>query len=537
MLGRKDEAAVPTNVTRITRAISQFDKKSHPQVVYYQAGVGTGIGLRAKLFGGGTGEGLSENIREAYGFLAHNYFDSQDASKNVVRDSIFLIGFSRGSFTARSLGGLIASLGLLKKSKMQYFYMIFKDWENAGNPDYTPTFLKERFEKNGFDPNIIPAAPKSYTPREDIENYLRKYRAILTNALTQEVTIKAIGVWDTVGSLGIPVSPWVNKALSFLHLPSVPTYMHEYKWYDTTIDDHVKNAFHALGLDERRTPFSPAVWSRPRGTRTNLKQVWFPGSHSNIGGGYADTAMSDITLAWMMDQLSGGGPEAQKRDGFSWEDWIKFEDGYIGEQYVANQAWYDDEMGGKRRVWSTGTIYNSSAFPFNLFGFSGTTRSPGLYHRTDYDTGKIDPDTLLEDTNEYIHASVRERIAHHGFTTEQEASAYLPPKWKWFPQDLHMPTPGLYKSQDGPLKHWTQSSGDQYRDAVPGNNDNAPKWIYEGPPEKTNYHTARGMPEDRLQPGGYEIMLLRNWSEIAHDVEARNRGEHAWDGVREQGRE
>ncbi|TKA78193.1 hypothetical protein B0A49_01319, partial [Cryomyces minteri] len=409
---------------------------------------------------------------------------------------------------------------------------------NAGNPDYTPTFLKERFEKNGLDPNIVPAAPKSYTPREDIEDYLRKYRAILMNpeywggeTLTQEVTIKAIGVWETVGSLGIPVSPWVNKALSVLHLPSVPTYIHEYKWYDTTIDNHVKNAFHALGLDERRTPFSPAVWSRPRGTGTNLKQVWFPGSHSNLGGGYADTAMSDITLAWMMDQLSGGGPEAQKLDDFSWEDWIKFEDGYIGEQYVANQAWYDDEMEGKRRVWSTGTIYNSSAFPFNLFGFSGTTRSPGLYHRTDYDTGKIDPDTLLEDTNEYIHASVRERIARRRFTTEQEASAYLPPKWKWFPQNLHMPTPGLYKPQDGPLKHWTLSSGGQYRDDVSGNNDNTPRWIYEGPREKTNYSAARGMPEDRLQPGGYEIMLLRNWSDIAQNVEARNKGEDAWDGV------
>lgn len=110
--------AIPTNVTHLSRAIPPEDAKGRPQVVYYQAGVGTGWSTIEQLWGGSTGTGLSENIREAYAFLVNNYQDG---------DTVVLLGFSRGAFTARSIGGLIGDFGLIDKKSagMEYFYSIF----------------------------------------------------------------------------------------------------------------------------------------------------------------------------------------------------------------------------------------------------------------------------------------------------------------------------------------------------------------------------------------------------------------------------
>lgn len=102
------------------------------QIVYYQAGVGTGNSIWDHLVGGGTGAGLSEHIREAYSFLANNYQRG---------DEIFLIGFSRGAFTVRSIAGLIASIGLLTKKGLPHFYEVFKDWENQDKSDHVPQFV------------------------------------------------------------------------------------------------------------------------------------------------------------------------------------------------------------------------------------------------------------------------------------------------------------------------------------------------------------------------------------------------------------
>ena len=111
--GVKEE---PTNITRITRALKSVSSSGIPQIVYYQSGVGTG-GSIDKIIGGGTGEGLLENVREAYGFLAHNYHPG---------DTIHLFGFSRGAYTARSICGLICRLGVLTKRGMDGFYEVYQ---------------------------------------------------------------------------------------------------------------------------------------------------------------------------------------------------------------------------------------------------------------------------------------------------------------------------------------------------------------------------------------------------------------------------
>jgi hypothetical protein len=113
----------------------------------------------------------------------------------------------------------------------------------------------------------------------------------------QAVRIKAIGVWDTVGSLGVPGN--LDKVFTEF-----------YKFHDTGLGLHIDNAFHALALDERRKAFLPTLWhvdskakDDPKARNQVLKQVWFAGVHSNVGGGYDEHGLSDITLAWMASEV------------------------------------------------------------------------------------------------------------------------------------------------------------------------------------------------------------------------------------------
>ena len=232
----------PSNVTHIARAITPLDDNHCPQIVYYQAGIGSTTGsITDHLVSGVTGRGLSENIREVYTFLVNNYTDG---------DSIFLLGFSRGAYTARSVGGMIGSIGLLTQAAMRNFYACFSDYENAGLAGYKAKM-----------PSVNPKFSLKADPA-DLQGYLDAYRAgLLDLKLTREVPIKAIGVWDTVGALGIPIHPafqWLFGKTAF----------QEYQFYDTTLGKNVEYAFQALALDEERAAFQPAVWERRKDSTT-----------------------------------------------------------------------------------------------------------------------------------------------------------------------------------------------------------------------------------------------------------------------------
>ena len=258
---------VPSNITRICRAVLPRSVDGHNQIVYYQAGVGTEESWWDQLYGGSTGAGLSENIREAYAFLATNYLPG---------DEIFLLGFSRGAFTARSIAAMIANVGLLTVEGMVEFYAIFKDWEHQLDPLYESQWPDKPF----------PNKPKVKDPayREELA------RLGMTRL---GIDIRAVAVWDTVGALGVP-------KIGLLQSKS-----DEYAFVDTKVPPNVEHAFQALALDEYRKPFGPSLWDRPEGQQYPkvLKQCWFPGVHSNVGGSYDDTDLADITLAWMMAQL------------------------------------------------------------------------------------------------------------------------------------------------------------------------------------------------------------------------------------------
>ncbi|KAL8694914.1 MAG: hypothetical protein Q9218_000485 [Villophora microphyllina] len=345
---------VPSNVTRICRALRPMSGDGRAQIIYYQAGVGTEESWFDQIYGGGTGAGLSENIREAYAFIAANYQPG---------DEIFLIGFSRGAFTARSIAAMISSVGLLTVEGMVEFYAVFKDWEHQAEPKY-----ESRWPDRPF-PNKPSVKDPAYG--QELE------RRGLTRL---NITIRAIGVWDTVGALGIPDIGLLQKKHT------------AYSFVDSKVAPNVEHAFQALALDEIRKPFTPTLWEKPKGQEypLTLKQCWFPGVHSNVGGCYEDTGLGSIALVWMIAQLF---------------PFLDFDLSYIDTQRRLTAAFYR-EHNIPIRSWGLGKIYNSLSGIERIAGKK--IRTPGHCTVVDSGTGKETP-KILSNTEEYIHSSVRVR--------------------------------------------------------------------------------------------------------------------------------
>ena len=224
-----------------------------------------------------------------------------------------------------------------------------------------------------------------------IGHYLDEYLDLLLSlGLTQEVQVKAIGVWGHRGRARNPDNIRSSNASSQV----LPSFIKEYSFLDTNLDRHMNNAFQALALDEHRFPFSPTIWEKPKDPKckTNLKQVWFPGAHSNVGGSYADSGMADITLAWMMDQLSGNStahPDERKP-----LDWIKFDEKYIDYWTETELNWYESHKKEENRGWAMGCVYNSNNFPQSLIGKK--MRTPGRSHPIELADGQTEKGTLTE---------------------------------------------------------------------------------------------------------------------------------------------
>jgi len=198
------------------------------------------------------------------------------------------------------------------------------------------------------------------------------------------VPIKVVGVWETVGALGTPKVGWLKR----LGLQS--STQKELSFYDTSLGNCIENAFQALALDERRYAFQPTLWEKMEGNTSTLRQVWFPGVHSNVGGGLADQQIANITLAWMVSQCS---------------PYLDFDEDYVLDQWEKTDEYYE-KQGEKIRPWSFGEIVNSMTGFYALGG--AKTRTPGRYTAYDPDTGEATRDPL-QDTHEYVHPSVRAR--------------------------------------------------------------------------------------------------------------------------------
>ena len=242
-----------TNVFKIYNAIADADQSGNQQLKYYHPGVGTEGGYLKKTFGGAFGLGLSHHIQSAYHWLATNYAEG---------DEVFLFGFSRGAFASRSLAGFLR-LGLI-----QLTYLNPNEAWKAVNQAYD-AYRKQR-------PNLSNAIDKNLT--------------MFNNG--QPLPIRFLGVWDTVGALGIPDD---------LEIINLFDDADDWRFHDTSLGAHIKTARHAMALDEMRACFTVTRWQKSSDNQ-DAKEIWFPGVHSNVGGGYSNTDLSDGALLWMITE-------------------------------------------------------------------------------------------------------------------------------------------------------------------------------------------------------------------------------------------
>ena len=245
---RRSSNRRPTNVTKLARAVLPRAPDGVDQVVYYHSGVGTG-GPLDKLTGGAFGNGMEANIREMYRFIVYNH---------VQGDELYFFGFSRGAFTVRTLAGFMNKLGLVSKAD-----------------DYYVPDLYACYEKKGAGP--------------DSEEWKWAFHRVNQALWRPCPPIKFIGVWDTVGSLGAPglLGRIFNR--------------NRYGYHDVSLNEHIQNAVHAMAIDERRGPFLPTLWERPKGWTGQLVQAWFAGVHSDIGGGYRPDGLANEALHWLVE--------------------------------------------------------------------------------------------------------------------------------------------------------------------------------------------------------------------------------------------
>jgi uncharacterized protein (DUF2235 family) len=240
---------VETNVRRFYESLQETGADGVKQMKWYDEGVGTH--WYDQFIGGAIGTGLEVNIVQGYEFLSETYEDG---------DQVFVLGFSRGAYTARSLVGMVRNCGLVEPKhvalRVGIAYGIYRTREEG---------------------------PDSITAK--------LFRA----SFCREIRIKFIGMWDTVGTLGIPHDLVKGFNMKF------------YEFHDTELSGIVENACHAVAIDEHRLDYDVCLWNPKSKPGQTMEQRWFVGAHCDVGGGYADRRLSDLPLRWMQDKASALG--------------------------------------------------------------------------------------------------------------------------------------------------------------------------------------------------------------------------------------
>jgi uncharacterized protein (DUF2235 family) len=232
-----------TNVWKLYSSILAADKNGIAQKKWYDKGVGTAWYDRIR--GGAFGVGLSDNILDGYRQLVNTY---------EAGDLVYIFGFSRGAYTARSLVGLIRNAGLLKPENIDLTneaYGLYRTRDEGADSD------RARLFRDNF---------------------------------SRTIGIHMLGIWDTVGALGVPLESfnWFNRSY--------------YEFHDTELSAIVANAYHALAIDEWRKNYQCTLWDPKSKPNQHVEQVWFSGAHANVGGGYANNNLSDVALVWMINK-------------------------------------------------------------------------------------------------------------------------------------------------------------------------------------------------------------------------------------------
>ncbi len=288
--GNSSAKLFKTNVWRMYEAIDFgiASPGTNAQIGYYDNGVGTSNFRPLALLGGIFGIGLKGNVLRLYTFLCRNYQPG---------DRIYAFGFSRGAFTIRVLVGMVASQGILQPAGDAALSYYVHDAYRAFRRDFQP---------NRWLGKILVACGRGVR-----DGFLALKRRIVgrppdNRAGTVYPDIEFVGVWDTVAAYGGPFAEFTRGIDDWVFPLTMPDY---------ALSPKVKKARHALSLDDERDAFWPLLWDEVREqalvangevSKDRLKQVWFAGVHSDVGGGYPDESLSYIPLLWMMDELGPG---------------------------------------------------------------------------------------------------------------------------------------------------------------------------------------------------------------------------------------
>ncbi|MBF9002508.1 DUF2235 domain-containing protein [Vibrio nitrifigilis] len=262
----------PSNVLKLARGVSPLGQQTR-QHVFYDWGLGA---YHDKWSAGITGHGIHKNILDGYRYIVHNYEPG---------DKIYLFGFSRGAYSMRALAGLIHNCGILRR---EHANMISKAWHIY--KDYSPS--------------CHPQGATALTFKRELAH--------------QENTVHFVGVWDTVGALGIPFG-------------MLGLFDGKDEFYDTKMGPNVRIARHALSIDEQREDFEPTLWLPREGV--DLKQIWFAGVHGDVGGSYAPDhdsgySVADISLRWMLTEAQKAGLDFEPH---LWDSLTEGEHGQLHE--------------------------------------------------------------------------------------------------------------------------------------------------------------------------------------------------------------
>ena len=283
--GLPEDQRVETNVRRFFESVHSVGQDGIAQLAWYNPGVG--VSWVNKIAGGAFGAFLDEHILDGYRQLVEQYNDG---------DEIYIVGFSRGAYAARSLVGMLRNCGLVSP---------------------------------GFGLMKIATAYGIYRTRRDPVD--SEVAVAFRRQFSRELSIKFLGVWDTVGALGIPlhIANQIDRDL--------------YEFHDTNLSSIVKNAFQAIALDEHRQDYDICLWSPEEPADQILEQRWFCGAHCDVGGGYPSRKLSDLTLLWMQIKAA--------KCGLSLDPVSVSADNFLGESTDSYHAFLGGAYSGRYRVY------------------------------------------------------------------------------------------------------------------------------------------------------------------------------------------
>jgi uncharacterized protein (DUF2235 family) len=279
------DAVRPTNVVLTAESVVPIVGATS-QLIFYDEGVGTEEGQ--KWSGGFFGNGLLKNLADGYRFLIFNY---------APGDEIFVFGFSRGAFTARSFAGLLSNCGIIRR-------------RDAARATEAIELYRGRDDTRGYLEKLMRFRSES-SPDVCVSDEEDAWRS--TNVPDFKVgtlprlSVKYLGVWDTVGALGIPG-----------YLVGASEINKKYLFHNVSLSPFVQHARHAVAIDEHRRDFFPTLWDNleklnrdrnadPDAEDAPYQQKWFPGVHGAVGGGGKSRGLSDQSLDWIWDGARNAG--------------------------------------------------------------------------------------------------------------------------------------------------------------------------------------------------------------------------------------